>query len=54
LSRRPTSSPTELAGLPSPALDVLAAIDEQLLDRLVGQARADGLQLTGEADCWRS
>jgi putative transposase len=28
--------------------DVLDAIDEQLLDRLVGQARAGGLQLTGE------
>ena len=28
--------------------DVLDAIDEQLLDRLVGRAREDGLQLTGE------
>jgi transposase-like protein len=28
--------------------DGLDAVDEQLLDRLVGQARAGGLQLTGE------
>src|SRR3954454_18775997 len=28
--------------------DVLDAVDEQLIDRLVGRARQGGLQLTGE------
>src|SRR3954466_12781492 len=28
--------------------DVLDAVDEQLIDRLVGRARAEGLVLTGE------
>jgi putative transposase len=31
-----------------PAADELDAVDEQLLARLVGRARAGGLQLTGE------
>ena len=34
---------TEVAGP-----DVLDAVDEQLIDRLVGRAREGGLQLTGE------
>ena len=38
-----TPSPTTTSGP-----DVLDAVDEQLLDRLVGQAREGGLQLTGE------
>jgi len=37
------SAATEAAGP-----DVLDAVDEQLIDRLVGRAREGGLQLTGE------
>jgi len=32
----------------APGADVLDAVDEQLIDRLVGRAREGGLQLTGE------
>jgi hypothetical protein len=37
-----------------PADSSLDAVDEQLIDRLVGRAREGGLQLTGEGGCWHS
>src|SRR5689334_15025445 len=44
----PDGDATATAAAGPHASDAADAIDEQLLDRLVGQARAGGLQLTGE------
>ncbi len=38
----------DVGGGESVGVDVLDAVDEQLIDRLVGRAREGGLQLTGE------
>jgi hypothetical protein len=38
----------ELVGEESAGADELDAVDEQLIARLAGRARAGGLQLTGE------
>jgi hypothetical protein len=43
-----------LAGGEPGGSDVLDAVDEQLIARLAGRARAGGLQLTGRVGCWPS
>jgi putative transposase len=44
----------DLVGGEPAGADALDAVDEQLIARLAGRARAGGLQLTGEAGCSRS